>query len=670
MSRLDQPLIQLTQFFVHFLSRSYALHVIAITCVVVYLWPYWILGQDAHVLVHDQLDSVFVSIKVLAESNLLFAHPDTPIPDVGNNVTRLSYPSAFYGVVWLFKFFGAFGGYVVTQFIVRLIAYWGMYHLLSDHYLTKRKYRIPNAIAAISFACLPHYSLFGLSITGQPLFFRSILNIRVGRSNLIDWIVCGLFPMCSQLALGGLFTIAVAGLIWLVDFIVGHPGLKRLFFALSLTTLSALVVEYQMVMVVLGLAKGFVSHRTEFRSNLPNVSTILETVWYNFKYGQYHAPSLQGAVIFPSALVALVLVAWGKNGLLYQLTAPKRLWFHSITIATLVIVMIVLFYVSPKTPSLVFCFLVTILMLLMPVVAIMLTMLTRDFVLNNKKCLYSQPVILLVWSLTTAIGLSLFYALSPIVWKCLSILSPRMPYFNLSRFHYLHPMLWSMVLAAVLAVMLQQKKVIGVLVLALIITLHGTMLVKSAEYQQAKISGDPTFREFFSPQLFNEIIKILESEESFSSVVSVGLHPAIATYNRLHTLDGYLPNYPLAYKKSFRDIIASELDKSDNYKSYFDDWGSRFYIFAHDLEPQGNFAFALTKERVQEMNVQLEELLLDTEVLAAMRGSHILSATQIKNAEDIKLDLVSEIEHLESPWHLFIYKIRTQPSELHIEQYN
>jgi hypothetical protein len=46
-----------------------------------------------------------------------------------------------------------------------------------------------------------------------------------------------------------------------------------------------------------------------------------------------------------------------------------------------------------------------------------------------------------------------------------------------------------------------------------------------------------------------------------------------------HTLDGYWSNYPLSHKHAFREIIADELEKSPALKSYFDDWGSRVYLF-------------------------------------------------------------------------------------------
>lgn len=642
------------------LFRHYGLHAGAVGLIALYLWPYWVLGQDAHVLVHDQLDSVFISLKILAESGLLFAHPDTPIPAIGNDVPRAAYPSPFYGVVWLFMLFGPFEGYVAAQLVLRLVAYWGMYRLLTRHCLTAEEYRLPVTLSALAFALLPHFSLFGLSIAGQPLFFSSLLNIRAGQGKPVDWAICALFPMWSLLALGGLFTMAIGGLIWCVDVVARHPGMRRLFWALGLTTVVTLVVEYQIVMVVLGLADGFVSHRTEFRLNAPEIGAALTNAWYNFKDGQYHAPSMQGAVILPGAVAALILVAWGRGGLLWRTGATGRSWLArtavvAAVVVALLVLIVVLMWGAPRMPPMVLGGLVMALGVLMPIVTLNLT---RNSSLSGREDMVRQPVVLLVWSLTAALVFSMWYALWPLLWAGISEMAPHVPYLNLSRFHYLHPMLWSMVLAAVLAVLWRQGSVVGKSAVALVVALHAATLVNATEHRQSRVAGDPTFREFFSPALFNDLTRALEPKERISAVVSVGLHPAVAAYNHLRSLDGYLANYPLAYKHAFRNLIAGELDRNEDYRQYFDDWGSRFYIFAHELAPAKDAAFALSKERVRETDIRLDSLRLNTQAFAAMGGSHVLSAVAIGNAKDLGLDLVTVAEHPASPWRLFVYRAR------------
>jgi len=626
------------------------LHLVAVALVVLYLWPYWLLGQDAHVLVHDQLDSVFISLKILAESGLMFAHPDTPVPAMGIDVPRAAYPSPLFGVVLLFKLFGAFGGYVASQLIIRLVAYWGMYRLLTRHFLPGDEQRLPAALAALAFACLPHYALFGLSITGQPLFFSSLLAIRAGRGKTLDWIILALFPMGSLPALGGMFAILAGGLLWLADLVARRPGAWRLFWALVLAGAMTLVVEYQIVMIILKLARGFVSHRTEIELGQPGLAAAWGRAWHNFQRGQYHAPSLQAAVILPAAAIALAGAAWGRDGVL---RGPAGIWPRTsgagwaagAVLLALAVWAALLWRGSRLAPGVLAGAMLTLALLLAVIAARVARM--------RPSSALSGPLRLLAWSLFAALLISFWYGLWPLLWAGIASVAPQLPYVNLSRFHYLHPMLWSMVLAALLAILWRQGRGAGKVAVALVVAVHGWTLVQHAEHRQSRLAGDPTFRQFFSPALFSGIHHALAAQTAAPVVVSVGLHPAVAAYNGLHTLDGYLANYPLAYKQAFRRLIAGELARDAKYRRYFDEWGSRFYIFSHELAAAGNAAFELTRQRVD--GLRLDDLRFDTQAFKAMGGTHVISALPIGNARALGLELLTVAENPASPWRLFVY---------------
>lgn len=633
------------------LSSGHCLHVCSVGLIFLYLWPYWALGRDAYVMVHDQLDSMFISIKTLAESGLLFAHPDAIVPQIGNEIPRGAYPSPFYAVVWLFMLFGAFEGFVASQVIIRLVAYWGMFRLLSQHFLTEEELRIPAALSAVLFACLPHYALFGLSIAGQPLFFSGLSAIRAGRGRLLDWLICGLYPVGSLLALGGLFTMVIGGLLWLLDVVTRHPGARRLFLALVFTLVSALIVEYQMVMTLLGMAEGFVSHRVEFEQSIPTVREALASAWNNFQLGQYHSPSMQEKVIVPASLFALALAALGRDGLLRRRTYERRRLLPSaVTVAAAASAALLLSLNLTGRP---FAASSSILGVLIPIAGLILICGPST---GPRKTAH-HAIALLVWSLSAALVVSFWYGLWPSVWGLISTAHPRLPYLNLSRFHYLHPMLWTLALAAIVAIVWLQGRVVAKLIATLIVVLHALTLIEGAEHRLSRAGGDLTFREFFSSDLFKDLAQRLESEGAVTGVISVGLHPAIAAYNGFHTLDGYLANYPLAYKQTFRQIIEKELSRSDVYRNYFDKWGSRFYVFSHELAPVGDIAFSLTKQRVVAADIQLRSLRLNMPVFVEMGGSHVLSALPIGNAEELGLELVTVAGHAGSPWEIYAYRV-------------
>ena len=57
----------------------------------------------------------------------------------------------------------------------------------------------------------------------------------------------------------------------------------------------------------------------------------------------------------------------------------------------------------------------------------------------------------------------------------------------------------------------------------------------------------------------------------------------VASLTGYGALDGYVYNYPLEYKNDFRRIIVRELAADSGLRDYYDDWGSRVYLFHRDL---------------------------------------------------------------------------------------
>ena len=73
---------------------------------------------------------------------------------------------------------------------------------------------------------------------------------------------------------------------------------------------------------------------------------------------------------------------------------------------------------------------------------------------------------------------------------------------------------------------------------------------------------EPSFDRFFAQDLFTDIDKYIGRPKESYRVVSIGMYAGIAEFNGFYTLDGYLNNYSLEYKRQFRKIIWKELDKS------------------------------------------------------------------------------------------------------------
>ncbi|GAA3312748.1 hypothetical protein GCM10020331_001250 [Ectobacillus funiculus] len=115
--------------------------------------------------------------------------------------------------------------------------------------------------------------------------------------------------------------------------------------------------------------------------------------------------------------------------------------------------------------------------------------------------------------------------------------------------------------------------------------------------EEIHYSDEPSFRQFYSEHLFQEIKNYIGKPQQSYRVASIGLHPAIAQYNGFYTVDTYTNFYPLSYKYQFRAIIAKELDKSPVLKDYYDHWGNRVYVFVAELGKHYEFRKNSKKKR-------------------------------------------------------------------------
>ena len=84
-----------------------------------------------------------------------------------------------------------------------------------------------------------------------------------------------------------------------------------------------------------------------------------------------------------------------------------------------------------------------------------------------------------------------------------------------------------------------------------------------------------TFKDYYMIDDYQEIKKIVQENR----VATIGYDPLIAAFNGIPVIDGYHALYPLDYKKKFYKLIKKELDKNALLNSYYQNWGSRVYLF-------------------------------------------------------------------------------------------
>lgn len=159
---------------------------LAVALLIVFLWvlPYFILNGQAHMRMHDNLDSNLGWYEVLKNSGNMFAPVNTPMEQIMNGeFSRDTYYSEYYGMVFLFNILPPVVAYGLSQAITRFFAFLGMYLLLKKHVFKNSNPYLITIGAALTFALTPYWPSGMLSILGMPLALWSFLNIRKGERN-------------------------------------------------------------------------------------------------------------------------------------------------------------------------------------------------------------------------------------------------------------------------------------------------------------------------------------------------------------------------------------------------------------------------------------------------------------------------------------------------------
>ena len=221
--------------------------------------------------------------------------------------------------------------------------------------------------------------------------------------------------------------------------------------------------------------------------------------------------------------------------------------------------------------------------------------------------------------------------------------------FNYSRVHWLHPLLWGVMFAAALDQILTRIRSGRTVAVALLV-MQCVVAVRGTSREQL------TYRQFYSPALFAEIRDYIGRPQETYRVGSLGMHPAIALYNGFYNIDGYFYDYPLEYKHRFHKAIVAELAKDEQIREYFDDWGSRAYLFSSELK-RDYFCTKDSKKR------RVEELSFDTAALRDLGTAYILSAVEVGNSDKLGWKLEKVFDRGDSPWKIYLYSIPPAKSD-------
>ncbi len=488
---------------------------------VAYLLPFILLRQKAHFPINDNLDW-FTCWTVLANSGKVFTLNST-IEQIMNGIPRSALPSGLNIITWLYMLMAPFRAYLVNMVIVHVAAYVGMYLLLNTYVLPDRKHNWIVWSVALCFGIIPFYSVYGLSIAGQPLLAYAFCNIYYHNRTVWNYVIIALFALYSSLPLAGVFICTVLLVVLIIDSVRLRMVNRDFLYSFLFLVACYFITEFWLIYGYV-FNHGAASSRDEIDRIMLGQSKDLTGVQGliadNFINGQYHAVSLHKIILFAALPLALIIGCIKKANL-------------------------------------------KLLMILLMVALLFSTI--YGFRYWTEFMQLTAGI-----SFLKAFQLQRFHWLHPLLWYVLFAMSLKI-IVKIKRFGKI---LVTLLIAAQIFYLYgnnieysPQFKEAGIDVM-----------------ENAWLYENISYAEFFSDDLFRQISDYIGRPKYEYRIVSIGLYPAITQYHGFYTLDGRLNIYPLEYKHKFRRIMADELAKNEVWRKYFDYWGITCYIFPAELD--------------------------------------------------------------------------------------
>lgn len=285
---------------------------IAFVILVIYLSPLYILGENVHIRVHDNMDSNIAWYKILITSGQLFGGIDSTIPQVINgHLSRNAYGSEFTGIVWLYALFPSMLAYAFSQTITRVFAFIGMFLLLKKHFVKGNQATLIRVGVSLAFSLTPFWPSGMLSTLGMPLALWAFLNIRKREFTWKEWLTIALLPFYSNLALGFFFFLTAMGILWLRDVIVKRSWNLVFIGSIVFMTILYLGIEYRLVVSL--LVDGAQTSRDEFMESKLGLGQTIHLIFKNFLFGHTHVMTIHTYFILPILFLVFGLIIAQKR---------------------------------------------------------------------------------------------------------------------------------------------------------------------------------------------------------------------------------------------------------------------------------------------------------------------------------------------------------------------
>ena len=583
---------------------------------------YCVIGEDSYIAIHDNMDLFVAQFAMLKNTGTFFSH-GVSAPFLGG-VSRDVLPSELSLYTVLYMIFSPFVAYILGYLLKVIIAVLSFVLLFCDctilkeydgsgkfsdkvRFCLKEEYSGELNLAlgvGLLYGVLNLFPAFGICFSSIPLIVYLLRRIyAVGKSDaqgkkkeFVKYLVlifC--YPFVSYFSYFGFFILGylVIGIIWM--WIRDKKPSAGLILGLLALGAGNVVFEYRLFGMML----------------FSDVTTIRDTMVQSYVSGA-ELPSVMGDVFV--------------NGMMHADDCHK---YFVMPVCLLYAVFLNVRYICKKNFKGIF------------------------------SDVYNLCVIALVFN-AVVYGIYFIKEVDDLV----AAIVPPLKGFQFNRTIFFSPFVWCcMILILAYRIykaggfkILVSYAVIAVAVLVAIAVptryndLYNTLYHTAREKVYGNENDDLKFGEFYSKDLFDAAKKDMGYKDD-EWCVAYGMHPAVLEYNGIATLDGYLGFYPQSYKEEFRKVIAPALERKENSRMYFDDWGARCYIYSGTDD-------SVVQATKSMFGVTDNDIYIDSEALKAMGCKYIFSRIEIGNTSEAGLSLCNEYEGHGSPYKIFVYSLR------------
>lgn len=547
--------------------------------------------QDSYLAVHDNLDLFIPQLKMLKDNGSFFSHGEL-MPMLGG-VSRDKFGSELCLYNLLYFFLDPFAAYLTGYFLKILLALCsflllGRECMEKEAFLRNRPFLV---LTGLAYGLAPVFPAYGLAFASIPLIV--FLLVRIYRRPQ-PWLFLAVFlyPFLSYFSYFGIFLLGYLLLAVLIVWARDRKFPKWLALAFLMLAAGNVVFEYRLFGDM--LFSGEVSMRAVMADTDLNAAGIAAAVWDVFRNGIFHAQASHTWFILP---VCAVYFVWNNIN-----------------------------YIRRK---------------------------------DGKGILKDGVNLLLAFLLFNSLIYGFYY------WgglrRAFEALVPPLKGFQYSRTVFFNPFLWYAALFLICRRLagLGKQRLYG-LACALAVTALAVVILTPAVYNdfyatcydhayelvKGKEPSNLSYREFYSEKLFDSIKE--EIGYQGENAVAYGMHPAVLQYNGIHTLDGYLGFYSLDYKQRFRQVVAPALERVEEWRLYFDDWGARAYIFSGDGTN--------TWDPVRWLSVPDTKLYIDGRAFQNLGGVYVFSRIEISNVKEAGLVPAGVYTAGDSPYTIYLYR--------------